>query len=78
MILMKTENALYVSDRRAWRKWLEKAFREEVVKRLGFKKGNISIAVEDAIKDWLNKKSGKKVIAAKKAWLTKREEFGQK
>ncbi|MBI3259247.1 MAG: hypothetical protein HYZ54_07230 [Ignavibacteriae bacterium] len=52
---------------------LERKFREEVVKRLGFKKGNISIAIEEAIKDWLNKKSGKMVIAGKKAWLTRRE-----
>jgi len=78
MILMKTKNALYFSDRRAWRKWSEKTFREEVVKRLGFKKGNISIAVEEAIKDWLNKKSGKNVIAAEKAWKTRRENSDQK
>lgn len=57
---------------------VEKIFREEVVKRLGFKKGNISIAAEEAIKDWLNKKSGKNVIAGQKAWLKRREEFGQK
>ncbi|MFC2143066.1 hypothetical protein ACFLQN_01560 [Candidatus Aenigmatarchaeota archaeon] len=52
---------------------IEKKFRDEIVKRLGFKKGNISIAIEDAIKDWLNKKSGKMVLAGKKAWITRRE-----
>jgi hypothetical protein len=34
---------------------LEKQFRDEVAKRLGMKKGNIKIAVEDAIKAWLAK-----------------------
>jgi len=52
---------------------LEKRFRDEVVKRLGFKKGNLSIAMEEAIEDWLSKKSGKMVLAAKKAWITRRE-----
>jgi len=51
----------------------EKKFRDEVVKRLGFKKGNITIAIKDAIKDWINKKSGKMVLAGKKAWITRRE-----
>jgi hypothetical protein len=33
---------------------LEKAFRDEVAKRLGMKKGNIKIAIEKAIKEWIN------------------------
>jgi len=32
---------------------LEKQFREEVAKRLGFKKGNLQIAIEQAIRKWL-------------------------
>jgi len=52
---------------------LEKKFRDEVVKRLGFKKGNISIAIEEAIKVWIDQKSGKMVLAGKKAWITRRE-----
>ena len=32
---------------------LEKHFREEVFKRLGMKKGNIQIAIEDAIQMWI-------------------------
>jgi len=36
---------------------LEKEFREEVFRRLGMKKGNITLAIEEAIKDWLKKKS---------------------
>ena len=39
---------------------LEKQFREEVFNRFGMKKGNITIAIEEAIKDWINKKSDKK------------------
>jgi len=54
---------------------LEKKFRQEVALRLGLKKGNISIAIEEAIKDWINKKSGKTVLAAKKAWITRREKL---
>lgn len=35
---------------------LENKFRQEVSKRLGFKKGNISVAIEEAISDWVKKK----------------------
>jgi len=34
---------------------LEKEFREEVSKNLGFKKGNLQIAIEEAIKEWIAK-----------------------
>jgi len=34
---------------------LEKQFRDEVARRLGMKKGNIKIAVEEAIKTWIAK-----------------------
>lgn len=34
---------------------LDKQFRDEVAKRLGMKKGNIKIAMEEAIKDWIKK-----------------------
>ena len=40
---------------------LEKRFREEVFRRLGMKKGNIQIAVEEAIKLWI--KNRKKTVA---------------
>jgi hypothetical protein len=36
---------------------LENAFRNEVAKRLGMKKGNIKIAIEEAIKTWINNKT---------------------
>ena len=38
----------------------EQQFRAEVSKRLGFKKGNLQIAVEEALKDWMQK--GKKSV----------------
>jgi hypothetical protein len=34
---------------------LEKQFRDEVARRLGMKKGNIKIALEEAIKTWIEK-----------------------
>lgn len=39
---------------------LEEQFRKEVFNRFGMKKGNITTAIEEAIKDWINKKSDKK------------------
>lgn len=47
---------------------LEKEFREEVSKSLGMKKGNISLAIEDAIKSWMETNKKKRSDAAKKAW----------
>ena len=35
--------------------YLEKRFRETVFNRLGMKKGNLTIAIEEAIEDWINK-----------------------
>ena len=35
---------------------VERRFRLEVVKRLGGKKGDLSAAIEEALKDWLKKK----------------------
>jgi len=34
---------------------LEKEFREAIFKRFGMKRGNISKAIEEAIKDWIKK-----------------------
>jgi hypothetical protein len=34
---------------------LDKQFRNEVNKRLGMKKGNIKIAIEEAMKMWITK-----------------------
>ena len=35
---------------------VERRLRLEVVKRLGGKKGDLSAAIEEALKDWLNKR----------------------
>jgi len=35
---------------------LEKRFREEIFKRLGMKKGNIQVAIEEAIELWVKSK----------------------
>lgn len=35
---------------------IDKQFRMEVAKRLGMKKGNIKIAIEEALKLWLDQK----------------------
>jgi hypothetical protein len=42
---------------------LEDAFRMEVSKSMGMKKGNISLAIEEAVKSWM----ASKVQARKKA-----------
>jgi len=39
---------------------LEKRFREEVFKRLGMKRGNITQAVQEAIEQWIEKGEKKK------------------
>ena len=38
---------------------VERRLRIEIVKRLGGKKGNLSAAIEMAVKDWLKKASSK-------------------
>jgi hypothetical protein len=35
---------------------LDKEFRDESSRRVGMKKGNIQIAVEEDVSDWINKK----------------------
>jgi len=34
---------------------LEQRFREEVFKRLGMKRGNITVAIQEAIEQWIKK-----------------------
>ena len=36
---------------------LDEQFRNEVAKRLGMKKGNIKIAIEDAMKRWIKRET---------------------
>jgi hypothetical protein len=52
---------------------VEKELRVEIVKELGMKKGNMSIAIEEAIKMWIESKRVKRSNAAKKAWATRKK-----
>jgi hypothetical protein len=38
---------------------LEHEFRQEVSTRLGFKHGNIQVAIQEALEDWIKKKPTK-------------------
>lgn len=53
---------------------LEKAFRDEVFNRLGMKKGNMSLAIEEAIRLWIEIRKEKRSDAAKKAWETRKSQ----
>ena len=39
---------------------LEQRFRKEVFKRLGMKRGNITLAIQEAIEQWIEKGEKKK------------------
>ncbi|MCJ7572617.1 MAG: hypothetical protein MUO82_12225 [Candidatus Thermoplasmatota archaeon] len=52
---------------------LEEKFRNEVFKSKGMKKGNITIAIEEAINMWIDTQQEKRSDAAKKAWKTRKE-----
>lgn len=51
---------------------LEQNFREEIFKSKGMKKGNISIAIEEAVGMWIDAQQKKRSEAAKKAWRTRK------
>jgi len=53
---------------------LEREFRSEVSKGMGFKKGNMSLAVEKAIKIWMDLGRKKRSEVAKKAWVKRKLE----
>lgn len=52
---------------------LEEKFRNEVFKSKGMKKGNITIAIEEAINIWIEDQQQKRSDAAKKAWETRKK-----
>ena len=52
---------------------LEVKFREEIFKSKGMKKGNISIAIEEAIGIWIESQQKKRSDAAKKAWKKRKQ-----
>lgn len=51
---------------------LEQKFREEVFKSKGMKKGNLTIAIEEAIKNWIELQRKKRSEIAEKAWGTRK------
>jgi len=53
---------------------LEQKFRDEVYKSKGMKKGNITVAIEEAINMWIEAQQEKRSEAAKKAWKTRKDE----
>ena len=52
---------------------LETEFREEIFKKHGMKKGNVSLVIEEAIKMWIEAQRTKRSETAKKAWKTRKE-----
>jgi hypothetical protein len=53
---------------------LEEKFRNEVFKSKGMKKGNITLAIEEAINMWIDAQQERRSDAAKKAWKTRKNE----
>lgn len=51
---------------------LEGKFREEVFKSKGMKKGNITAAIEESVKMWMEMQRKKRSDIAKKAWKTRK------
>ena len=56
---------------------LEKKFREEVFKQMGMKRGNITLAIEEAIKVWIESRRKKRGKVATKAWKARRKQKKQ-
>ena len=52
---------------------VEREFRREIARELGMKKGNMSLAIEEAIKLWIDSKKVKRSNAAKKAWEKRKD-----
>ena len=51
---------------------LEEEFRQEIFKSKGMKKGNITEAVQEAIKLWMDAERKRRSEIAKKAWKTRK------
>jgi hypothetical protein len=52
---------------------LENEFRAEVARMLGMKKGNLSIAIEEAIREWIESRHKRRSEIAEKAWETRKK-----
>jgi hypothetical protein len=51
---------------------LDADFRMEVSRSLGMRKGNLTVALEEAIKQWIEERRVKRKLAAERAWKTRR------
>lgn len=56
---------------------LEKKFREEVFKWRGMKKGNITLAIQVAIRMWIEAQRERRSEIAKKAWEARKEKLSR-
>jgi hypothetical protein len=52
---------------------LENEFRMEVAKELGMRRGNLTIALQEGIKLWIETHRQRRSEIAKKAWVTRKE-----
>jgi len=52
---------------------LEEDFRREVAKELGMRRGNLTIALQEGIKLWIETHRNKRSEVARKAWVTRKE-----
>jgi len=51
---------------------LENEFRMEVARMLGMKKGNLTVAIEEAIREWIESRHKRRSEIAEKAWGTRK------
>lgn len=56
---------------------LEKEFRDEIYKAKGMKKGNITLAIEEAVRMWIEYQRQERSEIAKKHGIREREEKGK-
>lgn len=52
---------------------LEQEFRDEIYKSKGMKKGNITEAIQEAIRMWIEAERERRTEIAKKAWDTRKK-----
>ena len=55
----------------------EQEFRMEVAKQLGMKRGNLTLAVQEAVKSWIDAQRQRRSEASKKAWEKRKKDTEQ-
>jgi len=56
---------------------LEEEFRAEVAKELGMRRGNLTLAIQEAIRLWIDTRRQTRREMAKKAWETRKTKEGK-